>query len=104
MIVDVVDAVAAVARAFGAVAEFQIGIIRVRAAADCTFVAVGALTGAAAVILCPVGIRLGVDLCTEVARGLAVGAAAPPALRQEIADVFAEKQEIVQQRNERELR
>ena len=85
MIVDVVDAVAAVALALGAVAEFQIGIIRVGAAADSAFVPVGTLAGAAAVVLRPVGIRLRVHLGLEITGGFTLPAGALPALRKAVS-------------------
>lgn len=58
VVVDMVDTIAEIALAFGAVAELQIGAFRIGSAADRAFVTVGALTGAAAVMLCPVRIRL----------------------------------------------
>ena len=58
VVVDMVDAIAEIALAFGAVAEFQIGTFRIGSAADRALVAIGALSRAAAVVLCPVGIRL----------------------------------------------
>ena len=58
VIVNVVNAVAEIAGAFRAIAEFQIRAICVRATTDGAFVAVRMLAFAVAVVLCPVRIGL----------------------------------------------
>ena len=87
MVVDVVDAIAVIALALGAVAELQIRILRVRPSTDRTLVAVGALAGFALIGTGPVGIRAGA--------GLLRAARAAPRLRKQVLNVSAEEQEIV---------
>ena len=58
MIVDMVNAVAEVSGAFGAVAEFQIRTVCIGSSADGAFVTIRTLTGGTAIFICPVWIRL----------------------------------------------
>ena len=82
----VVDAVAVVALAFGAVAEFEIGVVYVRPAADGAFVAVGAF-GLLTAALAAAGRR---------SEGTRCAAAVIASVREKIRYVPAEGQHIVQ--------
>jgi len=95
VVVDVVDAVAVVAVALGAIAELQIRIVRVGAAADRAFVTVGPLSALGLIIAGPVGSWAG--RC-RAARARTIAAAEG----KNVPDVAAEKQEVVEQRKDRE--
>lgn len=95
MIIDVVNAVAKIAGAFGAVAEFQIGAICVGAAANGTFMTVGTRAGCTAIIVCPVGIWLCIDF-GRCNRSLMAYFTAP---RKQIHKILSEEEQIVQEGN-----
>lgn len=96
MIVDVIDAVAVIAIALRAVAEFEVRIVRIRPATDRAFMPVGLLAGFGAVGACPVGARAG------ICRGRAVILPLPVAqcVGQDVFDVAAEEEEVVQKRHD----
>ena len=97
--------IAVVALAAGAVAEFQIGILRIRPAADGALVPVGPRAGGAAVIACPVGIRPRGCLGAEVF--LCLRFAVAQGIWQQIGCLLAKEEEIVghgQQREQAEQR
>ena len=96
VVIDMIDAIAAIALALRAVAEFEVRIVRIRPAADRAFMPVGLLAGFGAVGACPIGVRAG------ICRGRAVILPLPVAqcVGQDVFDVAAEEKEIVEQRHD----
>lgn len=92
VIVDVVDAVAIEAAAFGAVTEFQIGVLRIGSSADGAFVAVSRLG-----IFLLIGGR---PVCVGFGSG-GTGRIVFEKVRQNVSDVFPEEKDVVQQRDDR---
>jgi len=99
VVVDVIHAVAVVAVALRAVAEFEVRIVGVGSAADGAFVAIRALAGFRLVALCPVGVGLG---ARSVGTGVVLlRAAIAPGVGEEVLNIGAEEQEVIRKRNKR---
>ena len=94
MVVDMIHAVAVIAFAPRAIAELQVWIVGIGAAADRTFVMIGLLPGCIAVLIGPIGIGLLLLLRTGPF-GTGTGNGSRAAVAEHVFDVGTEKQEIV---------
>ena len=95
VIIDMIDAIAEVALAFGTVAELQTGTVDVCSAADGAFVAVGLFLSGFTLLGCrPPEVRLRVVFPAIICAPICSFPA-----REEIFDIAPKKQEIVQQRD-----
>lgn len=101
VVVDVILTVAIVSLAAGAIAKLQIGIVGVGPAADGAFVMIGLGARGRGVARSPVGV--GLLLFGRLAEAELLHRRAVYR-RQHVADVLAEKQEIVQQRHQHQQR
>ena len=93
MVIDVIQTVAVVAAALGAISELQMGMLRIGTPADCAFVAVQRLGCLLLIVLCPVGIGA---LCS------AVSTVWLHKVRQDIDDIASKENEVVEQGEDRE--
>ena len=99
VVVDVLHAVAMIAAAAGAIAEFQLRICDIGAAADGAFVAVGLFAGAGLVVLRPVGIG---SLLIFPVFPLSLRGAIAEEAWQNVFDVASKEENIIEKRDERE--
>ena len=106
VVIDMIDAIAAIALALRAVAELEVRVFRIRSAAHKALVAVGALPGAVLIILRPVGVRLLLRRggTAEFGAALALGTGGMPAQRQrqELRQLMPAEEQAGQLRHDRQ--